>query len=192
MKEKLKTKDLIYAGAFGALYLIVVMIVTTLLGMLPILYVISPLFIGIIGGTVYLLYVSKVRKPGAVLILSILFGLMTSSTYWLSFVFVVITGLAAELIIRAGKYQSFKMYALSFCVFNLNMVAPFLFITFSRDTYLSMAEEYYGAEHAAALAAVTPPWINLAQIVLAVVGAIIGIVIAKHLVKKHYEKAGIV
>lgn len=192
MKKKMKTKDLIYAGAFGALYLILVMIFTSVLGVIPLLYVLSPLLVGIVCGTVFLLYVSKVQKPGAILILSLLFGLMAGSAYWVSFVFIILTGIVAELIVRAGKYQSFKMYAIGYCVFNMNMVGPFLFITLSRDKYLSMAREYYGAEHAASLAAVTPSWINLAQIALAVAGAVIGILIAKKLVKKHYEKAGII
>lgn len=191
MKNKMKTKDLIYAGAFGAIYLIVVMIVTSALGVIPLLYVISPFFVGILCGTIYLLYVSKVQKPGAVLLLSILFGFLAGSTYWVSFVFIIITGLAAEIVVKIGQYKSLKMYSLAYCIFNLNMIGPFLFITFAREEYLSMAKEYYGAEHAAALSAVTPPWINLAQAALAVTGAIIGIIIARHLVKKHYEKAGI-
>lgn len=192
MKQKLKTKDLIYAGAFGALYLIVVMLMTTVLGMIPILYILSPFFVGIICAPVFFLYISKVQKPFAVLILSVLFGLMAASTYWVSFVFVLLTGIVAEIIIRVGKYKSLKMYSIAFCVFNLNMVGPFLFITFARDQYLSMAEQYYGAEHAAGLAAVTPPWINIAQIGIAIVGAIIGVVIARRLIKKHYGKAGII
>lgn len=43
--NKLKTKDLIIAGAFAALYVVVLFALSTVLGALPILYLMAP-FIG--------------------------------------------------------------------------------------------------------------------------------------------------
>ena len=48
MKTKLKTKDLIYAGAFGAVYLILMLAIVMVSGMIPILYILAPLTVGII------------------------------------------------------------------------------------------------------------------------------------------------
>ncbi|MGF6367097.1 putative ECF transporter S component (TIGR02185 family) [Aequitasia blattaphilus] len=117
--KKLRTKDLIYAGAFGAIYLVLMLIIVMGSGMVPILYIISPLTVGVICGTVYMLCDLKVHKFGAVLILGVLFALVACSGYWLSMVCAALTALAAELILYLGKYKSKAMYVLSFAVFNV-------------------------------------------------------------------------
>lgn len=66
MKTKLTTKDLIAAGAFGAIYLVVLPVV-------PVLFLATPLIAGIVLGTVYMLYAAKVPKKGAILILAGIF-----------------------------------------------------------------------------------------------------------------------
>ena len=67
--KKMRTKDLIFAGAFGAIYLVLMLIVVMVGGTIPILYLISPLTVGIVCATVYMLCVMRVRKFGAALII---------------------------------------------------------------------------------------------------------------------------
>ncbi|WP_195267811.1 MptD family putative ECF transporter S component [Eubacterium sp. 1001713B170207_170306_E7] len=191
MKEKLKTKDLIYAGAFGALYLILVMMIVMGSGIIPVLYLISPFTVGLICATVYMLYVTKVQKPGAILILSALFGLLTSTNSIFSLVWALLMGIIAELIVRAGKYNSKKMYTLSFYAFNLNMIGPFLMLVYAKNQFVSICAEYYGSEYAAALDALTPGWIIFALAALALLGAAAGTLLASRFMKKHFVKAGI-
>lgn len=69
---KLKTKDMIYAGAFAALYVVAVLIVMMLVGTIPVIYIACPLLLGIFCGTIYLLSVLKVRKFGATLLIAVL------------------------------------------------------------------------------------------------------------------------
>ena len=192
MREKLKTRDLIYAGAFGAVYLILMMVIVMGSGMIPILYIFSPLTVGIICATVYMLYVIKVRKFGAILILAVLSGLASSSGSIFTLFWCVIVGIFAELAARAGRYQSRKMFMVSFWVFNLTMVGPFLMLVYGKQQFLDMCVEYYGAEYASAIEALTPDWIILALAALAVIGAVIGTALASKLIRKHFEKAGVV
>lgn len=112
MKNKLKTKDLIYAGAFAAVYLVVV------LGFVPFLYLfVSTFAVGVVGATIYLMYVMKVKKFGAILILATLFGLMTSTGgHPYSIIFAIPLGIIADCIAKTGKYESKKMNSLSFIV----------------------------------------------------------------------------
>ena len=51
--KKMRTRDLIYAGAFGAIYLVVMLAVVMLSGMIPILYLVAPLTVGVVCGTIY-------------------------------------------------------------------------------------------------------------------------------------------
>ena len=79
MKTKLTTKDLITAGAFGAIYLVLLTVLSSVLTIVPILFLTTPLIAGIILGTVYMLYAARCRaEKGAILVLAILVGLITS------------------------------------------------------------------------------------------------------------------
>lgn len=89
MNRKLTVKALIVAGAFAALYLVVMLIVVMGAGFIPILLLSLPLLLSVVCGPIYMLYVMKVPKRGAVLILSILAGLaMLSSGMWLVLLYV--------------------------------------------------------------------------------------------------------
>ena len=61
--NKLKTKDLIVAGAFAALYVVVLFVVVTVMGFVPILYLIAPFVNSVILGCIYMMYVKKCPKP---------------------------------------------------------------------------------------------------------------------------------
>ncbi len=191
MKRKMNTKDLIFAGAFGAIYLVVVLVCVVALAAVPVLYLMAPLFVGLVGATVYLLCVTRIRKPGAILILGVLFILLacTSSPYAMAWA--AVAAIAAELIARAGSYESMKLFRLSYVVFNLNMVGPFLMLVFAKDQFLSIAANYYGQEYVQTLQTLVPDWILAALVVEAVVGALVGAFIAAKLFKKHFERDGI-
>lgn len=190
--NKLRTKDLIFAGAFGAIYIVLMLIVVMVTGTIPVLYIISPLPVGIVCATVYELCVLKVRKFGAALILGILFAVTTSAAYLPGLILAVAIAIIAELVIMMGKYKSKKMFMLSYLVFNLTMVCPFTNLYFNRDSFMAMATEYYSQEYADGVAKFANAWLPLLQIALAVGGAAIGLLIASKLIKKHFEKAGIV
>ncbi len=195
-KTKLKTKDLIYAGAFAALYIIALFIIVMTVGMIPILYLISPLFVGIIGATIYMMYVTKVKKFGAILILATLFGLiMSAGGHGLTILLCVPIGIVAELIAKAGAYNSKKMFALSYIVYNITMVAPFYGLYFASEQFIEECNLYYGEEYASVISNVVNTYgaaFMGIQAILAVIGAAIGVVVASKLFKKHFEKAGLV
>ncbi len=190
--KKLRTKDLIFAGAFGAIYIVVMLMIVMVCGTVPVLYIISPLLVGIVCATIYELCVIKVHKFGAALILGILFAVTTSAAYLPGLLLAIVVAVAAELVMLAGKHKSKKMFLLSYLVFNLNMVCPFTNLYFNRDSFMAMASEYYSEEYANGVASMATSWLPIAQIGLAIVGAAIGVLIANKLIKKHFEKAGIV
>ncbi|MCR5637356.1 MAG: MptD family putative ECF transporter S component [Lachnospiraceae bacterium] len=190
--KKLRTKDLIYAGAFAAIYVVLMLVVVMPCGAVPITYILTPLFVGVIDATVYELCVLKVRKFGAALILGLLFAAVTTLSYLPGFGLAVAAAFLAELVIMAGKYKSKKMYLLSYLVFNLTMVCPFTNLYFNRAAFMEMSTSYYGEDYANGVAKLATGYLPIIQIALAVVGALIGVIIAAKLIKKHFEKAGIV
>ena len=72
MKEKkLKIKDLVTIGVFAVIY-VVIIFALGMIGFLPVLYLVYPALLGIVSGTVIMLFMAKVQKTWAVLILGML------------------------------------------------------------------------------------------------------------------------
>ena len=191
MKAKLTTKDLITAGAFGAIYLVLLTVLSSVLTIVPILFLATPLIAGIILGTVYMLYATKVPRTGAILVLAILVGLITSMATIYPLIFAVVWGLIAELI-TAKRRKSAGALAVSYCVFNLTSMGPFFALVLAKDAFLGkMCRVYYGEEYIATLDKLTPSWIVLVLIALALVGGLLGGLFGRKILKKHFVKAGI-
>jgi len=65
-------------------------------------------------------------------------------------------------------------------------------LVYAKPQYLAMTESFAGAEYAQAMDAITPSWIILVLAALAVIGGMIGTALSDKLMKKHFEKAGLV
>jgi len=193
MKEKkLKIKDLVTIGVFAVIYFVVTFAVG-MIGVIPILFLIYPTILGIVSGTVVMLFMAKVQKPWALLIFGMLtpiFMMVEGHTYILVLhAFVVI--LIAELIRRAGNYNSFKYNMLSFAIFNTWICGSLMQMLWAREKYIEMTM-MMGNEYVEALERlVTYPHMALVYIG-AILGGLIGANIGRILLKKHFIKAGIV
>ena len=193
MKEKkLKIKDLVTIGVFAVIY-VVIIFALGMIGFLPVLYLVYPALLGIVSGTVIMLFMAKVQKPWALLILGMLtsvFMMVEGNTYLLiihSFVVMLI----AELIRRVGNYNSFKYNMLSFAIFNTWICGSLMQMLWAREKYIEIAmvmgEDYVNA----LIKLVTYP--NMALVYLgAILGGLIGANIGRILLKKHFIKAGII
>lgn len=190
--ENLKTKDLISIGIFGAMYIIVMMVIVTAAGMVPILYVVAPFFVGIVCATVYMLFVMRVPKRGAVLILSVLISILFLATTWIASAFVIFCGIIAEVILSVGNRKSIKTITLSYMVFACSTVGPYLSIIISRSAYIQTVFDYYGQEYADKMDALTPSWIILPLLLITVISGYIGSNIGAKILKKHFKKAGVI
>lgn len=112
--KKLKVKDLVSIGVFAVIYF-VLMFAVGMMGIIPILFLIYPTVLGIIAGTVVMLFMAKVQKPWALFILGMISPLVMFAmghTYVLP-VFSLIVMIVAELIRKIGNYNSFKYNMLS-------------------------------------------------------------------------------
>ena len=62
MKEqKLKIKDLVTIGVFAVIY-VVIIFALGMIGFLPVLYLVYPALLGIVSGTVIMLFMAKVQR----------------------------------------------------------------------------------------------------------------------------------
>ncbi|HEN9160310.1 TPA: MptD family putative ECF transporter S component, partial [Streptococcus agalactiae] len=107
-ENKLKIKDLVTIGVFAVIYF-VVMFGVGMIGMVPILFLVYPTLLGIVTGTILMLFMSKVQKPWALFILGMLSPLLMFAmghTYVIA-VHALVIMIIAEMIRRAGGYNSF-------------------------------------------------------------------------------------
>lgn len=135
----------------------------------------------------------KCPKPEQFLILSVAVGLLTSTGgVWVSLIWCLTLGIVAELIARAGNHKVQKILHTQLCCFCLLQHGTFLDAGLRKPAFLQSAEAYYGADYAATLDKFTPSWIILVLIGIAMLGGLIGGLIGSKLLKKHFQKAGVV
>ena len=193
MKEqKLKIKDLVTIGVFAVIYL-VIMFGVGMIGLVPILFLVYPTILGIVSGTVVMLFMAKVQKPWALLIFGMLtpiFMMVEGHTYILVLhAFVVI--LIAELIRRAGNYNSFKYNMLSFAIFNTWICGSLMQMLWAREKYIELSM-MMGKEYVDILIKLIT-YQHMALVYIgAILGGLIGANIGRILLKKHFIKAGII
>ena len=191
--KKLKVKDLVSIGVFAVIYF-ALMFGIGMMGMIPILFLIYPTVLGIIAGTVVMLFMTKVQKPWALFIFGMISPLVmfaAGHTYVVA-VLSLIVMIIAELIRKIGNYNSFKYNMLSYAVFSTWICSSMMQMLLAKEKYIEMSVGMMGQEYADALEnLITYP--HMALVALgAFLGGIIGAYIGKALLKKHFEKAGIV
>lgn len=190
---KLSVKDLINVGLFSVIYFIMFTI-PGILGYIPICVVILPLIAGILGGIPFVLFTIKEQKFGAVTLMGVIAGLFTFlvGQTWLSVVFGLVFGLLADLIMRSGQYKSWTKNMLGYSVFTLWTVGTMLPMWIMRETFFAGYRENGGTDaYINAVMKLTPNYMILVVIVLALVGGMLGACLGRSVLKKHFEKAGI-
>lgn len=190
-QTRLTGKDLINVGIYSAIYIVLIMAVA-MLGyipiMMPLLCVIGP----IVGGISFMLFLTKVKKSGMILIMSIIMGIMMALTGMglYSLPVAIISGLAAELIWRRAHYSKAGSSVLVCGFFNIWMWGNFIPLFTNPAGYFSTRSEF-GTDYEAALTALLPPWMNPVLLISCFVCGMIGGLLGRALLKKHFTKAGI-
>ena len=99
-KESRRLKDLIRIGVFSALWVVIGFLVAFTIGFFPPILLVLPCVLGIIGGIVYVVMLSKLTIPGGILISSFLLGicLFTMAPYGMMFFCTVAGGVIGEIL----------------------------------------------------------------------------------------------
>ncbi|WXR61399.1 MptD family putative ECF transporter S component [Peptostreptococcaceae bacterium AGR-M142] len=190
-KESLNVKDLINIGIYTALYLVVFFVVG-LLTAIPIIYPALFLIWPIVTGIPFMLYMTKIKKPGMIFISSIILSLawFLIGYPWSVLVTYFISGILAELAFKKANYKDFKYIVIGYWFFSTGIIGIQLPIWFMKD-YLVEVRGSMGDQYANQLAMVMPKWMLFGGVGLLFIGCVIGALIGKKMLKKHFKKAGI-
>lgn len=194
MNNKLQAKDLINLGLFTILYFVIGCCVAILIGFIPIfLPVLGALWV-LITGIPFMLFLTKVKKFGMITLMAVLSGLLMGLTgmgFW-GILTGIVSGLLADLILKSGEYKSASKGLLGYAVFSLWMIGTYIPMYFMVEESRASFAASFGDEYADQVMAVMPMWSIVLVIASIFVFAILGGLIGKKLLKKHFVKAGIV
>lgn len=194
--NKLQAKDLVTIGIFSAIYFVVNLIVMVSGGITPLLWIFMPPILSLLCGVIYMLLVAKVQKTGAVLIMGLITSVIYVATGQFTLVLLVTFSascIMAEVIRKITSYKNFKGNLLGYAFFSLGMVgSPLPIWLFREDFSNQMVTQGMPADYVAIMNAVTPNWLLAVMILATFLLAFVGGLIGKVILKKHFEKAGMV
>lgn len=190
-KNTLKGKDLINVGIFSAISFAIIFVVA-MLGYIPIFMPLLAVIVPLVNGIPFMLFLTKVKKFGMIWIMSIIMGILmflTGMGYY-SVLVSIVSGLIAELIYRSGKYKSATKGIFTHGIYCIWVWGNFLPMFINIDKYFSTRQDY-GQEYIDALTKLMPGWMCPVLLIACFVSGVIGAMIGKALLKKHFVKAGI-
>ena len=180
--EKMNVRDYITTAIMFVLLFLVFSVVGTPVGMT----VIGSLFVfavcALLWGTIYLLLYSKVNKKGVVLLFSLILAVLMLMNFWGISLFIAMGGVLAEIVWRKLDRRKFSTMLICFTI----QIA----LIFLKDLYLA-AVPAYAELYSAVFELVVGPMFFVG-LVATMIGCIVGAYLGKLLLKKHFQKAGIV
>ncbi|WP_113671698.1 MptD family putative ECF transporter S component [Vallitalea guaymasensis] len=193
-KQKLSIKDLVVTGIFSALFFVMTMIGGIFFAPNPALTFLLPPAVALLTGPVYLLLIAKVPKHGPILILGILMGLLMFVTgmYWLWSVAYIVLAIVAELISGAGKFNNMKLNIMGFMIFSLNPIGSYMMLWINQNKYIDyLVGKGTEQSYMNTMVETAKDWMLPAMIIGTLLLAFISALLGKRLLKKQFEKAGI-
>ncbi len=193
MNEKIQAKDLISLGLFTVLYFVLGCCVAIPIGFVPVFLPVLGALWTLITGIPFMLYAVRVKKFGLVTIMAILSGLLMGLTgmgYW-GILTGAVFGVLGDLILKSGEYRSAKKTILGYGVFSLWMVGTYIPMYFIVEQSRADFAASFGEEYADKVMSVMPMWSLILVVAGIFVFAILGGLLGKAVLKKHFVKAGI-
>ena len=194
--NSLQTKDYISIGVFSLIYFVIAFGIGGIAQMTPVTFPLMPMIVALFAGSIFMLYTAKIPKKGAVSILGILAGILLFITgmFWMMSAFFVVFGFIADYIISSGDFKSFRRNLTAYCIFALASMGayiPMVIMPVQFDKFMQRKGNF--SSFAGVIKSIGFNWWAIPAMILGTIicGAIGGF-IGKKLLRKHFEKAGIV
>jgi energy-coupling factor transport system substrate-specific component len=192
--QRLRGKDLITIGIFSVIYTLTATAASAVGLITPVYPFVVPISM-IPCGIVWVYMRMKAPKRFAIAIQAAVEALLLllMGTGWPLAAGILFGGLLAEIIVGIFGQRKFGVMTVSYIVFGLcSMLGSFLFILLAKDAFIAFSESRgAGIEHAnATLAVMTWPALFIAG-GLVIIAGILGILLGRKVLKKHFVKSGI-
>lgn len=194
-KKGLTVKDLVTTGIFTALVFIFSQIGGIPFGMNPATTFYLPIGAAILSGPVYLLLIAKVPKRGPLTIVGIMLGIIEFilGMHWAMDLGLVLCGVVADFVAGSQHYRSSKANIAAFAIQNLGYTGAYIVIFLNPQAWVENMVSSGNATQSYAdtmLSVATPTTMVIMFVGTIVMSALSGWA-GKKLMKKQFEKAGI-
>ena len=182
--NKLKIKDIITVVLLSLIN-VVIFFASTLLYISPITIILMPVFFSLLEGVVYFIIGTKVKKPGAIFIYSIVRAIMGG--YLPYILLFILSGVIAELILWKTSYGNEKALTVSyiinqvFAAFGSTIIPYAIAAKAMADQAVSDGRQ----DNILAASEILQSWWSVALVAGVIVAAFLGATIGKRVVKKH-------
>lgn len=195
MQNKLNVKDLINIGLFTILMFLFIFI-GGMIGFIPILMPIVPFVAGFLTGPVDMLFASKVKKRGMLVINQFIIALVFVAMghgIW-TILFALIGALIGEIFISRDNYSKIKNARLAFSLMlMISFFGNWVPLFFARDQYIEqLLQTGYGEEYTQKLNSILPFWSIIPIMLLGFLGVYLGSTLGIKLLKKHFVRAKLI
>ena len=192
VKEKLTTRDLITLAVFTVIFALIMTIIN-FIGAIPVLHPFAAGISMIPCGIVWVYLRVKVPKTGSVLIqiiVMLLIYLLLGSAWW-QLLIMAVASIVVELITQPSK-KSMKRITLGLIAFGLFFTAianlpPLI----ARDYYYESCINNMDADLVNEIIEFMTVPVVIISLVLSVFCCLLGALLGKKMLKKHFERAGI-
>lgn len=190
-KTKLNAKDFITIGIVSAIGAVLFMVIGTLMGTTPIGWVFMHSALAIPLGILYMLLYSRVPKKGVVLLGGLIFILLQLMNNWIIPSIMLVIFIINEIIWSFGSQKKFSKMVVAFTIMMTGWAAAsFAPILVLKDRYIVQFGDR-AAYFEQAYNVLAGP-IGLGVLAGVIVASILGAFLGRAILKKHFEKAGIV
>lgn len=194
-ENKLQVKDLIMIGVFSALYFVLNMVGGMPFAMNPILTFYQPMGSAFLSGIIFMFLIAKAPKRGTITILAVIMCILRFATgmHWAMGVGTLIAGIIAEIIAGSKSYKNKKINMLSFGIFALGDIGTFLVYFINPESWSNaMIKKGTDISYIESMNAAAANWMIYVIVIGTFLVALISAWIGMKLLKKQFEKAGIV
>ncbi len=190
--DKMSVKDLITVGVFTVVYF-VIFFISAMTGMIPIMAIFYPVLIALLAGIPCVLFFTKVKKFGMITIMATLSAVLLwlMGYGYMGIATGLVFGLAADLIMKAGGYRSFAKMLIGYVVFCLWVIGTQLPMFIGAEAYAEAFRETQGDAFVDGLEKLISWGMCGVVVAVTIVAAVIGGLIGRAVLKKHFERAGI-
>ena len=182
--NKLKIKDIITVVLLSLIN-VVIFFASSILYATPITIILMPVFFALLEGVVYFIIGTKVKKPGAILIYSIVRAIMGG--YLPYIILFILSGVIAELLLWKIGYGNGKALTVSyiinqvFAAFGSTVIPYAIAAKAMADQAVSDGRQ----DNILKASEILRSWWSVALVAGVIVAAFIGAMIGRRIVKKH-------
>ncbi len=193
--SKLQVKDFITLGVLNAVFTVLFILLTVVVGIFPVTGIFAPAIAAIPLGVVFILLMIKVAKKGTLLVSGVLQAviLFLLSGSW-TFVFAILSATLVGECIVWGAYKNLHKVTVSYvvliCGYALGSFAPIVFFTEAWRT--DSVASGYDASYVNAFVEILNGPVLLGVLAVSALGALLGAVLGRKMLRKHFVKAGVI